>query len=136
EIRATGRRNAKFRNYAANGSTYFGKGGNWPAFHLPPSVSGGGDVRACLLNGPGQATQHELRHRQIDKAFSNRRPLLVVLAQTTKAVEPAEGAFHNPAHGLDDKAPGGVLDDLSANTKEGLTPMQESITGIAAVKDQ
>src|SRR5262249_38322603 len=76
-------------------------------------------------------------HRQIDKAFRNGRSLLKVLAQATKAVEPAESALDNPTFGLNFEAyRSTTMSDLGLHAKELLTPAQESRTSITAVKDK
>ena len=75
--------------------------------------------------------------RQVDKALRDSGPLLVILTQTTKSVEPAESAFDNPTLGLDFKTSLGVaVSDFGTNTKDVFTPMQQSGTVIATVKEK
>src|SRR4051794_21141747 len=76
-------------------------------------------------------------HRQIDKAFRNRRTLLKVFAQTPKTVEPTECALDNPTFRVHLKALGTAsVGDKRLHTKELLTPIQERWTGIAAVENE
>jgi hypothetical protein len=78
-----------------------------------------------------------VNHRQINEAFDNRSSLLVILAQASKAVQPAKGAFDNPAFWLHNKAAlFSTHRNLCFNPKDLLTLHQQRVAGIAAIKDK
>ena len=52
------------------------------------------------------SSDHEVRHGGRDQALAGVRQLLIVLAQTPVATQPAQGAFHDPAMRFDLKAGG------------------------------
>src|SRR3990172_2334992 len=45
----------------------------------------------------GQTFQHQAGHRHIDPRLFRLRPLFIVLAQSARPVQPAKGAFDDPA---------------------------------------
>lgn len=78
-----------------------------------------------------------MRHRQIEKAFSNLRSLFVVLAQAPKTIQPAESAFNNPSFGLRTESRCFLAgSNLRFDAENLLTPMHKRITGISFVKKE
>src|SRR5690606_41036814 len=74
---------------------------------------------------------------QINKAFSYIQTLFIIFAQAAKTVEPAKGAFSNPALWQNLKACLlTTMGDLRAHAKDLLTPMEQGITVVATIENE
>ena len=93
-------------------------------------------LRVCLLNRTSTATKHQMSHREIDELFRDIPALRVILAQASKAIEPTESAFSNPAQQLNFKAARlAAMGDFRPHAGKLLAPTQQSRAVVAAVKD-
>jgi hypothetical protein len=92
----------------------------------------GARLRACLIRGnPCEAADHEMDHRHSDHGLARLNEILVIFAQPTIAVEPAQRAFHNPPLGQDEKPfgrgrPGDNLQSHRVMHAQGFHPLHES----------
>src|SRR5690606_17204392 len=76
-------------------------------------------------------------HGQINKAFSYIQTLFIIFAQASKTVEPAKGAFNNPALWQNLKAClRTTMGDLRAHAKDLLTPMEQGIHVVATIENE
>lgn len=83
----------------------------------------------------GQALGHQRYHSQIHHGFRRRGQPFIVFAQPTSAVQPAQGAFHNPTVMHHFKALGGVtpFDDLQHPSTQVFHPIDQ-FAGIPAIR--
>jgi hypothetical protein len=79
-------------------------------------------LRGCLTRcNSGQAANHEMDHRYLDKGYTGFRQEFVIFTQAPVAIEPPEGALDNPPFRDHDEALGLVrtLGDLQTDRPPG-----------------
>ena len=109
--------------------------GCWQWFRFTPRFGAFALEGVRLIGRGGQAVQHEAGHGEVKPALARLLAFLPILGQAAATIDPGEGAFDDPASGLDHEAPGalGTFDDLDGHPEHLGGPVDQ-LPGIAGVR--